>query len=183
MIIDAPVLTEPRTWNVSKINRVTNKGLVMVTLAQDKFDQNRDFIELNDDGNVIGMWASYWDSSVEPILPSDQESQTSEYSEITYSGVLPQIKVGGSYKKLTVKFYNEIGEIPFKSGVWTFEIDGSDASSVITALSSDSSKDLDENQIKIKFTGDTEYIGKNIIVTYTSTSGIKSSVTMNIVGL
>ena len=183
MIIDAPVLSEPRAWNVSKVNRIKNEGLVMVTLAQDKYDQNRDYIELNDDGNVIGMWASYWDLSVEPTLPSEQDNQSSEYSEITYSGVSPQIKVGGSYKKFTVNFYNELGEIAFKTGDWSFTIDGSDASSVITTLLPSLSKDLEENQIKVKFIGDADYIGKNLIVTYISASGIKSSVTMDIVGL
>ena len=54
MIIDAPVLTEPRTWIVSKVNRIAANGLVHVTLAQSKFNAHTDYIETDGDGNVYG---------------------------------------------------------------------------------------------------------------------------------
>jgi hypothetical protein len=66
MLIDAPVLTEPRAWVITKMNRITAKGLAEATLAQDKYDEHKDFIEIDDYGNVIGMWADYYDGSVAP---------------------------------------------------------------------------------------------------------------------
>ena len=64
MIIDAKVETEPRCWRVTKIDRIAPNGLVMTTLAQDRFDQIHDYIEHDKYDNIIGMWADYYSSSV-----------------------------------------------------------------------------------------------------------------------
>ena len=97
MIIDAKVSTEPRAWEISKINRISPNGLVEVTLAQDSFDQNHDYIERDSNGNIIGMWADYYRTIVKEEIVTDKE--INYYSSITYSGVKPQIKIGGTYKK------------------------------------------------------------------------------------
>lgn len=177
MIIDAPVLVNQRAWEVSKINRISPNGVIRVTLAQTMFNPETDYIETDEDGNVVGMWADYWKEGVKPTpLP---DTTTNTYSEITYSGMEPTMKIGGNYKKFTVRFYDEIGEIPLRHGVWKYEIDGEDVSEYIDV----STDNISDNQIKIKFIGSDEFINKNIIISYESADGIKSSVTMNIQGL
>ena len=147
VIIDAPVLTEPRAWHISKINRIAYNGLLNLTFAQDLFDQHNDFIETDADGNVIGMWADY---HRQPIKEVQQVS-----FEILYAGVRPQIKVGGSSKKLTVSFSDD----NTYDGSWSYTIDGVDAAALLQS-------EVSGNTNKIKFIGDSTYIGKTLTVKY-----------------
>lgn len=179
LILDNNILTEPRTWQISKIDRIISNGLSIFTCAQNMFDEHKDYIELDKYGNVIGMWADYWESNITPISP-DNPVISNIYSEITYSGVKPQLKVGGNYKKFTVTFYDKDAVIPYREGVWSYTIDGVDASDLVTMP--DSSSDTEENQIKIKFTGNKTYIGKVMTITHTSNT-IVSSIDIEIVGL
>ena len=173
MIVDNKVLTEPRAWRISKINRINQNGTVLVTLYQDIFDQNKDYIELDEYGNVVGMWADYY---LQPINP-DPEDVSTIYSVITYSSKA-QLKIGGSYKKFTVTFYDNEEEVGFEAGAWSYTIDGEDASSLISEIAGES-----DNQIKVKFIGDESYLDKQLVITYTSDSGVTSSVTVDIIAL
>jgi hypothetical protein len=174
MIIDAPVLSEPRAWEISKVNRIAANGLVQVTLAQNKFNQNTDYIEVDEDGDVIGMWADYYSSAVTPT-----DTTIDVTSNITFSGLKPEIKIRGGYKKFTVTFEDS----DFESGVWSFSINGEDATDLVQTLSNAESSDLEENQIKAKFLGYEEYVGKVLTVKYTSDSGVESSLDVSIVSL
>ena len=178
MIIDAKVLTEPRAWKISKVNRISPNGLVRVTLAQDFFNPNDDYIEVDENGIVQGMWADY----LKDIEPTEHEvipQPTNLYSKITYSGNQnPEVKVGGSYKTYTVKFYNDEGEVDFKYGHWTYEINGKDVSELLNYSAPT------PNTVKVKLTQSCEeFIGEDLVISYISNDGIKSSVTMNIIGL
>lgn len=173
MIVDNFVLTQPRAWQISKVNRIHQNGVVLVTLKQDRFDQTRDYIELDDNGNVIGMWADYYAESIQPI----PDVEDNIYAVITYAAK-PQIKVAGSYKKLTVTFYKNNEETNWISGTWSYTIDGLDVSGLITSIDGD-----DGSQIKIRFDGDDSYIGKTLVVSYTTSTGIVASVNLDIIGL
>lgn len=169
MIIDNKVLTEPRAWHITKVNRLDANGITKITLGQDRFDQHKDYIELDDNGNIIGMWADYFEEGqLEPTEPEDEP--TNLHSEITYSGTKPEIKVNGSHKKFTVNFYDGETPMPLLTGTWSYSIrDGE----IITPISDPSTLldvvGLSENQIKLKFIGDGSYIGKILIVKNTAT--------------
>lgn len=141
----------------------------MVTMAQDEFDQLHDVIEYDENGNVIGMWADL-------IQPDNIEQDPTDdtrpiYSKIFYAGTNPNIKIGGSYKKYTVKFYDEDGEIDYMPGNWSYTINGIDASDLLEI----STTSLDENQIKIKFIGGDDYIGETLVVEFIA-GDIKSNI-------
>lgn len=176
IIVDAPVLTQPRTWRVTKVNRIQNRGLAMITMAQTQFNPETDYIELDENGNVIGMYADYWNKGVEPTTKEDQPFNI--YSKITYSGKDPVMKIKGSFKKFTVQFFDEIGPIDHKYGIWKFEVDGDNVSHLVEI-----DGDLSANQIKAKFIGPDDYLGKDLVVSYRSDTGTISSVKMNIQGL
>lgn len=171
MIIDNKVLTEPRAWKITKVNRLTANGLTQVTLAQDRFDEHKDYIELDDDGNVIGMWADYFKEG--QLTPVDYEPPKQIYNltmVMSYAGTKPEIKVNGSFKKINLKFYENETEMPYGAGVWTYAIkdDG-----VITPIDPtdyliQSTEGLTNQQIKLKFIGDASNIGKVLIVTNTT---------------
>ena len=175
MIIDAPVLTEPRTWRISKVNRISSNGLGLFTLAQDVFDQHKDYVEIDDYGNVIGMWADYYSSSIIPEDYSEEEPQTTFNIKMSYLGLKPEVKIGGSYKTIVAKLYDGETEIPIIApGTWSFYIMNEDVSSLIN------SKDNEDGTIKIKFLGDISYINKILTVQYTSSDGISESIDIEI---
>lgn len=165
MIIDTAVETEPRAWLVSKVNRISPNGICRITLAQDSYDQHNDYIEKDIDGNIIGMWANYYNNKVEPtpIIPdSDTPSIT---SKITCSGK-SIIKIGGSAKTFTVTYYDEEGnELDnFGPGIWEFFV------GTKSVPSSDIDIVQNGNQIKVKFIGDDSYIGKILLIRNTAST-------------
>ena len=186
MIIDNKVLTEPRAWHITKVNRIEANGLTRITLAQDRFDQHKDYIELDVSGNVVGMWADYFaEGQAEPT--DAHEPKPELYSVTTYSGAKPEIKVGGGYKTLTTEYYKDGEQIVPYTGVWSFAIkDGGlitpidDPSALVNVVG------LSGNQMKVKFLGDGSYIGKVLVVTNTAQTHwepVASSVELDIKGL
>ena len=126
MIVDARVITEPKVWTVTKVNRIAPNGLVHVTLSQDRFDPNHDFVEKDEDGNVIGMWADYYIRGIEPSATSKPVGNI--YSAISYSGTQnSQLRIKANPKKFTVTFYDTDGETDYRDGSWSYAIDGKDA--------------------------------------------------------
>ena len=163
MIIDSKVETEPRTWLISKVNRISPTGICRVTLAQDIFDQHNDYIEKDSIGNIIGMWANYFNSNINPT-PIDQDTplpSSSITSTITVTGK-PQFRIGGSAKTFTITFKNEEGEpIPdHDPGAWSFYIGNQLLPNNLFDLTL-----LDDGaRIKVKFLGDDSYIGKILTI-------------------
>lgn len=175
-IIDAHVLTEPRSFEVSKVNRISPNGLVRITLAENMFDQHNDYIEKDEMGNVVGMWANYHKPRI-TIGPEDPQPENIR-CVISHSGVGENLKVGGGYRKFTVKFYIGENEIDYQQGEWSFELDGQDAYDLVEV------KRLDDlSQIKVKFTGDDSYIDKNLVIKFRGLKDIHDEIEMNIVGL
>ena len=170
LILDSGVVTEPRAWEISKINRLSPNGLCRVTLAQDKFSEHTDFIELDDKGNVIGMWADFFKQ-----IPQDPPSTPPLESEITYSGLKPEIKINGGYKKLTLTNY--------KDGNWSFAIGETDASDLVSTLSYGESSDVEVDQIKVKFLGGNEYLGEVLTVKYTVQGATRATLRLEITSL
>lgn len=176
MIVDTKVESEPRVWLISKINRISPNGICRVTLYQDKFDQHKDYIERDENGNIIGMWADYYSSNIEPTpVQQDEPDSPSLTSSITCSGK-QQIKIGGSAKTLTVLFYDNGEPTDYQSGEWVFAIDDANASDLLTITT------VADGKIKVKFNGDDSYINKILKVTFTS-GEISSSLDLEILPL
>lgn len=156
----------PVAWTISKVETANNLGIQILTLYQDFFDQNKDYIEKDSDGNIIGLWANYYDSNIEPTDPDTPSTTPSNiYGKITAS--TSTIKVGGSYKTLTLKLYdaddNEITD-NYSSATfdWTCYIKGNetdDLSNKVTWLNGSLF-----NQKKIKFPDDRSYLDKILVI-------------------
>lgn len=178
MLIDAPVQSEPRAWHISKINRIAANGLVSATLAQVNFNQYTDYIEIDESGKTIGLWADYFSLPVEPADP-----ETAIQSCIAYSGLKPELKIRGGYKKFTVAFSTDNGDAEFQDGQWSYQIDNADASNLVSVLTAVDSSDLEQNQIKVKFIGNEEYLNKKLKIIYTTNSGTVSQLDVSIIAL
>lgn len=174
MIISEPI-EEPITWKCTKVENMNVRGINRLTFAQDRFDQHKDYIEKDDDGYIVGMWADYYSDGVPP---SDADT-SNIYCKISYPSK-PVIKVGGSYKKLTVNFYKDDELVDYIAGIWSYAIDGVDA----TDLIEEKIDGLEDNEIKIKFIGSDEYISKILDVTFTTEdTTITTSLELSILGL
>lgn len=183
--ISSPVKT-PIIWKCSKVENTNPKGLVRLTFAQERWNEHNDAFEYehidgqddfsneyNSSRKVIGIYADYYSSAVTPVEP--EISVSFIRGEITYSA-LPQLKVGGGYKKFTVTFYEGDEIIDFLPGSWSFEINGEDKSDIVSITEN-------ENLLKVKFNGDDSYIGSVMTIKYTTDNGIETSVDVEIVGL
>ena len=150
-------------WQISKVENAQPLGVQQLTLYQDFFDQHRDYIEKDENGNIIGMWASYFDSE---ITPTDPSNSTTPPSSITarISASTSTIKVGGSYKNLTANLFNDSNEditteYADAKFIWTCSIDNKDWTDKVTWRDG-----TEFNQKKLRFPNDTSTIGKILSV-------------------
>lgn len=158
-IIISTDLYEPLAWRVTKIEPFAHRGNIMYTSKQDKWDDHHDYIE-KDGNKIIGMWADYFNEFNLPSNVEKSDDAIGNYAEITYSGIDPHIKVNGSYKKITITYYNvNKSVIDQTPGVWSYLVDGVDVSDLIKTTQTDT-----PNSIKIKWLGDETYLGKILLV-------------------
>lgn len=168
------------------MNRVSPTGVNRITFYQSAFDANTDYIERDDDGNIIGFWADYYtkDGSV---AAKDTNKTPTLRGEITFSGATPQIKLGGGYKKLAVNFYDGDKSVDMLYGAWKFYIDNEDVENMLQIITSADSDAVQSNEIKIKipnanFENDA-LLGKKIKAVYEATSGVSPELYLDIIGL
>lgn len=150
-------------WQISKVENAQPLGVQKLTLYQDFFDQHRDYIEKDSDGNIIGMWASYFDSEIAPTDPSTPSTRPSSITA-RISASTSTIKVGGSYKNLTVNLFNDSNEditteYADATFTWACSIDDEDWTDKVTWRAG-----TKYNQKKVKFPSDNSVIGKILSV-------------------
>ena len=161
MVVSA--LTEkPIVWKISKVVTHSPVGVIKINLSQDSWNDHTDYVNLE----TGEMYADYYSSSTEPTDPdTPSPTPSNTYGKITAS--TSTIKVGGSYKTLTLKLYdadnNEITD-NYSSATfdWTCYIKGNetdDLSDKVTWLSGSLF-----NQKKIKFADDRSYLNKILVI-------------------
>lgn len=173
----------PRVWQISKVSRTTPHGIGVYTAAQDVWDPNRDYVEYEIEGDpstIIGMYADYYGENIPEDFLDEPEIDPNKHIEIVFTGVSQSIKIGGSSKKITALFYEGDDQVAPEAGTWSYTVDGVDVSDHIT----ESFDGLDVNQVRIKFDDDTNYVGKILTVTYTTSPVvIVGTLTLSIAGL
>lgn len=166
LIVDIPNYSienwTPNTWVVSKVERVNVRGRTKLTLYQKPFNSNTDYIEKDENGIITGLWANYFDGTA----PTDPSTPTTPPSSITarISASTSTIKVGGSYKNLTVNLFNDSNEditteYADATFTWTCSIDNEDWTDKVTWRAG-----TEYNQKKVKFPNNTSVIGKILSV-------------------
>lgn len=155
-------LVEPLSWRVTKVEPLTHRGNIMYTFKEDTFNYHTDLIERDDEDKIVGAWADFYSESNLPsqTTPTPPPEEYDTYAEITYTGTKPQIKVGGSYKTITLTYYSTQSDTPDQTpGTWSYFIDDTDVTDLIKVLETDS-----PNTIKVKWLGDEDYLGKILII-------------------
>lgn len=167
MIISAPI-EEPITWRISKVENTSPLGINKITVAQDKYDQFKDYIEKDADGNVIAMWADYYESNIIPNQSYTNTESSSVCGEIKYQGIKPQIKIGGNYRIYTAIYQKSNDEIIVPDRCeWEVSVLNNEVAinnnpiDIIYPIQDDT---LSSNQIKIRFIGCDDYLGDIMII-------------------
>lgn len=210
MIFDANVAFNPVQWQVSKVGRMNPNGLLLVTLYQTEYNQNTAAI-MNEDNiitrpwdfdmskNVKAWYANYFKhNSIKETEKQDypiynkydeevNNGNSSITSEIKYSGLKPQVIVGGNYRKFSIEFFDNEESIDLPKGKWnayrTF-IDSHGEKhkeyDVVTFLDNDNTS----QSIKLKINNDTSYIGSVLVVEFKTDDGeYTNAIECEIVGL
>lgn len=164
LIVDVPNYSidnwTPNTWVVSKVERVNVRGRTKLTLYQKPFNSTTDYIEKDENGLIIGLWANYFGS----VTPTDPSTPTPSSITAKISASTSTIKVGGSYKSLTVNLYNNSNEditteYSDATFAWTCAIDNEDWTDKVTWRTG-----TEYNQKKVKFPNNNSVIGKILSV-------------------
>lgn len=161
IIISVQELEKPITWKVSKVENIHPIGINKITLAQTKFNPETD-------RKIDGFWyADYAVSEVEPKGEPFVETHDTSYAKITYTGVKPLIKVGGSGKVFAAQFYDGNGNSIEETGLWSFFIGDEDVTASLKV-------DINGNECKV-YIEDENYIGNLLTVKITNEDGTVSS--------
>ena len=157
-LVLSALIKKPHVWQISKVENTKPLGIIKITLDQDSWDEHTDYVNLE----TGEMYADYYTSDITPTDPTEPTpTPSSNYGTITAS--TSTIKIGGSYKILTVTIYDENGTDITDSYFgadfeWTCNIDGVDSSeldAVITWL-----EGTTFNKKKIKFSNNRSYLEK-----------------------
>lgn len=171
-VLVGAVTEHPLAWIISKVENVKPAGIQKLTFYQSEFNPHTDYVNLE----TGEMYADYYTSPIEPTNPTDPSESTptpsSNSTKITAS--TSTIKIGGSYKTLSVSVFDENGvditdNYSNADVKWTCSIDGVDFTEntdVITWL-----KGNTFNKQKIKFCNDRSYLQKILEVKCIVTKG------------
>lgn len=172
---------KPWVYIVTKIDDTSTKGVIVVTVKQDKFEPEHDYVSIDPSSDDYGdMFADYYESDVEP-------EQQSNNRQILIKAVNNNVKIGSS-KVLTAIVYdsenNDISSLYSGSTcMWTFEIDGrTDMNSLITVDNNYSLKDGNNLKCKFKFNGDEDYIN-HVIKAVCTIDNLTTQISLDIVHL
>lgn len=120
---------KPQCWIVEDLDSESSRGLLIMTLEKDVFNNNADNIEL-------GI-CDYFDD-IPPVDPIEPDSTVS----ITYTGK-SELRAGGSYKDFSANYSDENGEEVFDvDSTWIVEVN--------PLFEQNITYQIDGNKIKIK---------------------------------
>lgn len=158
-VIVSALMENPTVWKITKCESASPLGLQKLTLYTNFFNEHTDYVNLE----TGEMYANYFDSEITPIDPS---TPTTPPSSITakISASTSTIKVGGSYKNLTVNLFNDSNEditteYTDATFTWTCSVDDEDCTDKVTWRVG-----TEYNQKKVKFPNDASVIGKILSV-------------------
>ena len=163
--------TAPLAWEVTRVEDTQPFGITKLKLKQSTFDSVHDNAEL--------MLANYHSSAIQPeeseVKPTEPvEPAPMGTAEITYSGMKPTIKVGGSEKTFTPVFSLE-GVTPTK---WLVTVDGRD----IKRDTENYAMRYDKGNLKLKVASNYYLIGKIMNIQVVGTDDSQAEVQIEIVG-
>lgn len=152
----------PLCYSVATISDAMPIGITKFVMSQSTFDSNHDNADL--------MLANYYSSSIEPVEPDVNVGTAA----ISYSGVKPTIKVGGSYKTFTPTFSNEGVTV---ESWFVNDKDGNDITADAVNYTIEHSGEL----LKIKVGLNYNLIGTELIIKCVGSDGSTAEVSVEVI--
>ena len=166
-VVVSALMKRPSVWKITKCESASPLGLQKLTIYSNFFNEHTDYVNLE----TGEMYADYYSTDTSEIDPSEPLVPTTPIFSITakVSASTPTIKVGGSYKSLTVNLFDNSNEdITIKYSdtkfSWICSIDNEDWTDKVIWRDG-----TEFNQIKIKFPNDSSVIGKILSIKCTIT--------------
>lgn len=176
-IIISALVENPIVWQISKIENIHPLGLQKVTIVQDQFNPDTDYVNLE----TGEMYADYYDTNTEIV---DGKDLLEDIAKATISCNTNTIKAGGSYKLFKFNVTDRNGkDITAKYEIlpkhWHCYIDGEDvtASELITMKAQ-----TNPNETKIKFADNKSYLTK-ILTVSCEIDRVSASIEMEIIAI
>lgn len=179
----------PIVWTISKVDSTQPLGIHKITLYQDMWNQNTDYIDNdellpNGDRDVFAMYADYY--STTSTVPTEPENETVSQYSFDISTSTSTIKVGGSYKRLTFAVRNEDNidvtddYLLDKEIQWTCTLVDNEELNSVLSENITWKETTNVNQIMIKFSTNRSYIGETLIIVANIADEIKATLQLNI---
>ena len=150
---------KPQCWKVNEMDADSNRGLLVVTLEKDEFNEKTDSIE-------CGI-CNYFEATTPVVLD--------ETIEIVYNGK-PELRMGGNYKDFYAKYYDSNGEeILNIDSTWTIEAHPLFESNIISQI--------DGNKISLKVESIIGFVGQTVSLTVVGDNNTKAQIDIAIVPL
>ena len=168
VIVGAPT-SHPIAWKITKVENAKPVGIQKLTLYQDVYDQNKDYIERDESGCIVAMWADYYDITSYPIDPDDEQCENTDVA-CKLNTTTPLIKIGGSYKLITAEYFDSSGinitdTFLNNTSKWSFTIDNIDVTDIISVIQDAF------NKIKIRLPNSRKYLGKLLNIRFDDSEG------------
>lgn len=156
-VVVSALTEQPTVWTVTKVENSMPFGIQKLTIYTAFWNEHTDYVNLE----TGEMYANYFDSEIAPTDPDIPSPPQLPINNVvsTVSSSSSSIKVGGSYKTLTVNFLNSeiqkdvTDEFDNAQFEWHFYIDEVEYKDIIC-------KDVSFNQIKVKLSDDPSVLGK-----------------------
>lgn len=158
-LIISTLKPNPAVWLISKVQDLNPLGILKLTYKQTVFDEHTDYI----DWETGDMYADYYINDIKPV-----DDVTINTTTANITALNNYIKLGGSYKLLTVNFFDKKGNditAEYLDNIalenWSCSIDGIDytESELITWL-----PQSENNKIKIKIGKDLSLLTKVLVI-------------------
>lgn len=162
---------EPYVYKTSKIKNTSPKGIITVTVEQDEFNKDADFVDNNPNSPTFGeMYADYYSSTVVPEEIQPEIETNTDILSIeakTYS-----VRINGGSKVVNAKVLDKnsndvTNNYDSNNFIWNFKLKDSDEdiTSLIVEDSAYNELNKDKYKFKFKFLGDEKYLNKIITIT------------------
>lgn len=155
---------EPYAYKVSKIKNTSPKGIITVTVEQDRFDSNKDYVNLE----TGEMYADYYSSAV---IPEEENTQEENTDILSIEAISYNVRIGGSkvvYVKILDKDGNDVTNTYDGSQLeWALKVKNDEfaENSLIEIDEAYRYKDGNQYKCKFKFNGNEDYINKRVVIT------------------
>ena len=159
---------EPFAYKVSKIKNTSPKGIVTITVEQDRFNKQTDFVDNNPNSPTYGeMYANYYSST---IAPEHKVNLNVGEHVLSIEAKSYSVRIGGSkvlHAKIKDMTGNDVTHTYDSSNLeWHFYMDDMPIENTLINIDNGYRFKDEKNQYKckFKFTGDELYLNQKITV-------------------